>query len=351
MAKLIGIIILALMADVALCTNSTATFLDLVDIRQRVENDIGNSDVEHYLDDPDLYYAQDGVTEGDDSFIWAAESTTPRDVLVSRPVHIWLYVSVYEGLIGSLIAHFDRFVMHYASRGFELERMIFSLVMTNSGVGGTVSEKDRNILIRKVESIGADYQINVVNVDAPALHGFMSSLVGMEHIPLQDWVFMADADELISFKDNDTVVDFIDNCERDGANCAIGASSEAKEMKSKYVAMRGYLRRDAETSRIFENFDDLEEYLKNTRGICEHADDDFCVEEYASYTPYDIWWEFYKSSRVVGNAYLWYPRTSDVPCAIHRASTDTHVDLLNFPIVDKSTMVRILASRDVTQEV
>lgn len=349
MVKLIGVIYLALMADVALCTSSTATSLDLIDVRRRVENDIGNSNVEHYLDDPDLYYAQDGVTEGEESFIWAAESTTPRDVLVSRPVHVWLYVSVFESLLGSLVDHFDRFVLHYASRGFELERMIFSMVMTSNGVPGTVSEKDRNVLIRKVESIGADYQINFVNV--PGLHGFMSSLVGMEHIPLQDWVFMADADELISFENNDTVVDFIENCERDGANCAIGASSESEEKKPKYVAMRGYLRRDAETSRIFENFDDLEEYLRNTRGICEHEEDDVCVEEYASYTPYDIWWEFYKSSRVVGNAYLWYPRTSDVPCAIHRASMDTHIDLQNFPIADKSTMLRILASRDVTQEV
>ena len=347
MVRLIGVIILALVADVAHSTSSTAASLDFLDIRRRVEDGFGNSDVEHYLDDPELYYAQDGVPVGEEAFVWAAESTTPRDVLVSRPVHIWLYVSVHERQIRSLLDQFDRFVMHYASRGFELERMIFSMVMTNSGVDRTVSEKDRNLFIRKVESIGADYQqLYAFNVDAPNMHGFLSALVGMRHIPLQDWVFMADANELISFEHQDTVIDLIEKFERDGANCAIGASSEGEEKKSKYVAMRGYLRRDAEASRIFENFDDLEEYLRNTRGICEHIDDDFCVEEYASYSPYDVWWEFYKSSRVLGNAYLWYPRTSDIPCAIHKASMKNYEHLERLPMADKSTMVRILASRD-----
>lgn len=282
--------------------------IDHVDTKRSMMKSLHDTEVlDMLLEDPDIYYEEDTGR-----WIWAAASTAPRDALSSVHVHAWLHVIVDDSSINICIQSFGEFLRHYVDQGMELNRVIFDIHM----VHGTMQEHRISLerLISMVEHVGAEYSMSYIQYRSPGdpdtngrgqSDGYRSayplsiaSLIAVDGIPLHDWIITVQCGQLVSFKEDfGSIHDFIHRNERNGANCVASKHVlEDGEDKTMYVAMKGYLRSNANRSHVF----DLQE-----------AEDYFGESFEYIYTPYHTWWEFYKSPKVLGNAYLWYPRRSD----------------------------------------
>ena len=325
----------------AITTQRISSALDYVSIRKDIVDAMVNNNarVELFLENPELYYGEE--TE-DNGLIWAAESTAPRDALLHPRIHAWIHVVVDGGRVEEFLLVFDVFVQHYASLGFALERMLFDIHLpSDQGMDSLHS------LLQSVKTIGADYMIQLMGKGGDGRQKtFVGSLVALDVVPLQDWVFSVQQDELLSFENGDiTVNDFMESCERDGANSAMArcsCNSTGGSCQTKFVAFRGYLRANAAKSHILSS-EEAEIYFQSNDADERNSIDGFMFEY--SYTPYFTWWEFYKSSKVIGNAYLWYPRTFDNLCTVNKLDTSTRINLTENPITNENTIIRILASQ------
>ena len=319
--------------------------LDYVSIRKNIVDGMitNNARVESFLEDPELYYGE----ETDNRMIWAAESTAPRDALLHPRIHAWIHVVVDGRRVQEFLSVFDVFVQHYASLGFTLERMLFDIHLPYGQRRDSLTS-----LMQSVEAIGADYRIQFLGKGGEDQQKmYVGSLVALDAVPLQDWIFSVQQDELLSFESGDiTVDDFMESCERDGANSAMArysCNSLGGSCQTKFVAFRGYLRANAAKSHVLSS-EEAQSYFQSNAADETNSTDGFKFEY--SYTPYYTWWEFYKSSTVIGNAYLWYPRNFDNLCTVNTLDTSTRINLTEHPITNENTIVRILASRSVVNK-
>lgn len=256
--------------------------------------------LEVLMEDPDLYYEEDTGR-----WIWAADSTAPRDALSRHEIHAWLHIVVNSEMVDIFILSFYEYLASYVSQGIELNRVIVDVHLVNEKQVDKISLAS---LIAMVEHVGAEYTITTVfqlshsstvkissRNDSPSHSFLVASLLSLDGIPLHDWIISLTFGQQVYFGDSiGAIRHFIEVNERNGANCAVTSAATSQGGNTFVVAMKGYLR--PHTNSVFD-LDDAEEYFG----------DSF---EYM-FTPYYTWWEFYKSKKVLGNAYLWYARLSD----------------------------------------
>lgn len=256
------------------------------------------------LEDPDLYYEDDTGR-----WIWAAESTAPRDALSRLVIHAWLHIVVEDEMIDTCILSFHEYLSSYVSQGIELSRVIVDIRLIKEK---QVNKTSLASLIAMVEHVGAEHTIssvfqlsshpyssNISSWNDSHSHSFLlASLLSLDGIPLHDWIISVMFGQLAHFGDTIGSIDeLMEGNERNGASYAATSVASSNEENSFVVAMKGYLRSHANSSHVFDQ-DGAEEYFGD-------------AFEYM-FTPYYTWWEFYKSNKVVGNAYLWYARLSDI---------------------------------------
>ena len=191
-------------------------------------------------------------------------------------------------------------------------------------------------IIQMIKVLGADYHVWVGSENDSSSRRkeeYISMLWALKHFPIQDWIIVVNQDELVDFG-ADTVEDYFDNCERNGANYA--TIHDTQNNASKILATRGYLRCDETCSRVFD-IEQAEEYFERDL-FSEFQASESLSNSIFSLTPYDRWWEFYKSSTMVGNAYLWYARDGcdDAKLAFSTSSETKH-------IIEKCTIAALLA--------
>eukprot|EP00890_Picochlorum_soloecismus_P000023 jgi/Picsp_1/1020/NSC_04504-R1_---NA--- len=172
-------------------------------------------------------------------------------------------------------------------------------VWPNNGIGLY------NRIIQMIKILGADYHVWIgsENDFQRRKEGYINMLWALKHFPLQDWIIIVNQDELVDFGVHN-IHDYFDNCERNGANYA--RVYDKTDSVSKMFATRGYLRCDETCSRVFD-IEQAEEYFEREL-FSDFQASESLRNSIFSFTPYDRWWEFYKSSTMVGNAYLWYAR-------------------------------------------
>lgn len=260
------------------------------------------------MEDPDLYYEEDTRR-----WIWAAESTVPRDALSKHSMHAWLHIVVGSNNVDAFVLSFERYISYYITQGIEPKRIIVDVRM----LGKKPKESSLALLVAMVEHIGAEYTFSSIshrsspsntnhNISeletttgspSPGRSLLIASLMSMDGIPLHDWIVSVMFSQRVYFGEGvGAIQEFIEMNERTGANCATALLNGTHGRVPEFVAMKGYIRSNADRSRVFD-LQEAEEYFK----------DSF---EYM-FTPYHTWWEFYKSDVILGNAYLWYPRASD----------------------------------------
>lgn len=261
------------------------------------------------MEDPDLYYEEDTGR-----WIWAAESTAPRDALSKHSMHAWLHIVVGSDMVDAFVHSFESYLSSYIIQGIDPKRMIVDVHMVR---GQMSNESSLALLVDMVEHIGAEYTVssishrtspsntnhNITELEIstgsriPGYSLLVASLMSLDGIPLHDWIISVMFGQRVYFGEAiGAIQEFIEMNERNGANCAAASLNVTYGAVPQFVAMKGYLRSNANRSRIFD-LQEAEEYFKHSF-------------EYM-FTPYHTWWEFYKSDVILGNAYLWYPRASD----------------------------------------
>jgi len=197
-------------------------------------------------------------------------------------------------------------------------------------------------IIQMIKALGADYHVWIgsENDFQRRKEGYISMLWALRHFPLQDWVIFVKQGELIDFG-VDSIHDYFDNCERNGANYAMIYDKEYDA--SKIFVIRGYLRFDEACSRVFD-IEGAEEYFGRGLFRPDIQTSESLRNSVFSLTPYDTWWEFYKSSTMVGNAYLWYPRDGcdDATHTLSNSSETSH-------IIEKCSIASLLALKYISK--
>lgn len=296
------------------CLSNDDTLIDYVGEKRSIASSLHDTEsLDVLMEDPELYYEEETGR-----YIWASESTAPRDALSRGDMHAWLHVIVEGAQIDSFIRSFHTYLGYYVAQGIEMKRVIVDVHLSDGRQAG-----DRSLasLIAMVEHVCAEYTVSYIahssapigiqtvktndgdNHDRrhPEYPSLIATLVSMDGIPLHDWIICVKYDRRIFFGGGIRAMkEFMETNERNGANCAVTKHIDGNGnwKSNQYVAMKAYLRANVNRTRVF----DLQE-----------AEDYFGDAFEYMYTPYTMWWEFYKSKKVLGNAYLWYPRVSDDP--------------------------------------